>query len=74
MEKKKKYSVQNGNKNVYFLMCICNYEARSDTETDTVFCIQGSMPETNFKISHAKCISNTSSSYFRCHVLKGSYK
>ena len=34
---KKDNNVQNRNQNVYFLMCMCNYEAKSDAEA--VFCI-----------------------------------
>ena len=39
---KKENNVQNRNQNVYFLMCICYYEAKSDT--GAVFCIQQSIP------------------------------
>ena len=35
-------NIQSKNQNVYFLMYICNYEAKSDTEA--VFSIQSSLP------------------------------
>ena len=47
-------------------MCICNYEAKSDTEA--VFCIPGAyaglLPEINFKSYHVSCVSNNPSTFF----------
>ena len=67
VSEKKENNGQNRNQNVYFLMCICNYEAKGDTEA--VFCIQGSVSwftdRNQFKISHANCISNTPSTFFQ---------
>ena len=39
---KKEHSVQSSKQNVYFLMCICNYLVKSDTEA--FFCFRASAP------------------------------
>ena len=70
---KKENNAKNRNQNVYFHIAFATVKQKMTLRLFSPFkgeylCL---LPETNFKISHANCISNTPI-IFRCHVLNGS--